>query len=166
MEDEKVRETAFRTLLLLASAAFAGACSPEPPEGEASVAAPAGAAEAAMPRRPAPEGASLRFITPQDGAVVSSPVRLEFAVAGMEVRPAGEDADNSGHHHILIDTDLPDLALPIPADANHVHFGDGSTTAELTLARGAHTLQLLFADYLHIPHDSPVHSERITITVE
>jgi len=82
------------------------------------------------------------------------------------VLPAGEDADNSGHHHILIDTDLPDMALPIPADPKHVHFGDGSTTAELMLAPGAHTLQLLFADYLHIPHDGPVYSERITITVE
>jgi len=161
-----MRETAFRTVLLLTSAGFAGACSPEPRETEANVAAPPGAAEAAMPRRPAAEGASVYFITPQDGAVVSSPLRLEFAVAGMDVRPAGEDAENSGHHHILIDTDLPDMSLPIPADANHVHFGDGSTTAELTLAPGAHTLQLLFADYLHIPHDAPVYSERITITVE
>lgn len=161
-----MRETAFRTLLLLTSAAFAGACSPEPPEAEATVAAPAGATEATTPRRPAPAGASVYFITPQDGAVLSSPVRVEFAVAGMDVLPAGEDADNSGHHHILIDTDLPDMALPIPADAKHVHFGDGSTTAELMLAPGAHTLQLLFADYLHIPHDGPVYSERITITVE
>lgn len=161
-----MRETAFRTLLLLTSAAFAGACSPEPPEAETTVAAPAGAAEATMPRRPAPAGASVYFITPQDGAVLSSPVRVEFAVAGMDVLPAGEDADNSGHHHILIDTDLPDMSLPIPADAKHVHFGDGSTTAELMLAPGAHTLQLLFADYLHIPHDGPVYSERITITVE
>jgi hypothetical protein len=160
-----VRETAFRTLLLLASAAFAGACSPEPPETEATVAAP-GAAEPTMPRRQAPAGASVYFITPQDGAVVSNPVRLEFAVEGMDVLPAGEDAADSGHHHVLIDTDLPDLALPIPADAKHVHFGDGSTSAELTLAPGAHTLQLLFADYLHIPHDGPVYSERITITVE
>jgi hypothetical protein len=161
-----VRETAFRTLLLLTAAGFAGACSPEPPEAEATVAAPAGAAGSTMPRRPAAAGASVHFITPEDGAVVSSPVRLEFAVAGMEVLPAGEDADNSGHHHILIDTDLPDMALPIPADAKHVHFGDGSTTAELILAPGTHTLQLLFADYLHIPHDGPVYSERITVTVE
>jgi hypothetical protein len=84
----------------------------------------------------------------------------------MAVVRAGDNAPNSGHHHLLIDTGLPDLTLPIPADANHVHFGDGSTTTERTLPPGKHTLQLLFADYLHIPHDPPVFSEPITITVE
>jgi hypothetical protein len=72
----------------------------------------------------------------------------------------------SGHHHVLIDAELPAMDMPIPADANHVHFGDGSSTTELTLEPGEHTLQLLFADHLHIPHDPPVYSDRITITVE
>lgn len=157
-----------RTALLLTVAAFAGACTPDQPEAETKAVAPetVGTAPAAMPRRPAPEGASVHFTTPQDGAIVSSPVRVEFAIVGMDLVPAGRDAENSGHHHVLIDTDLPDMTLPIPADAKHVHFGDGSASAELKLAPGEHTLQLLFADYLHIPHDAPVYSERITITVE
>ena len=67
---------------------------------------------------------------------------------------------------MLIDTGLPVLDLPIPADANHVHFGDGSSSTRLELAPGEHTLQLLFADHLHIPHEPPVYSEPITITVE
>ncbi|MFQ5982802.1 MAG: DUF4399 domain-containing protein [Woeseiaceae bacterium] len=67
---------------------------------------------------------------------------------------------------MIIDSELPDFGLPVPKDDDHVHFGDGSSQAELALAPGQHTLQLLFADYLHIPHDPPVFSERITITVE
>lgn len=84
----------------------------------------------------------------------------------MAVVKAGEMAADAGHHHLLIDTGLPDLALPVPADDKHRHFGDASTTTELTLEPGRHTLQLLFADYLHIPHDPVVVSETITITVE
>jgi hypothetical protein len=65
---------------------------------------------------------------PADGANVKNPIRIEFGIAGMDVVKAGDDQPNSGHHHLLIDTDLPDLGLPIPADEHHVHFGDGSTT--------------------------------------
>lgn len=147
-----------------------GACSPDsdqqPSDDTPSPAADNVAEPATSTRRPSPEGAAVSFITPQDGAVVSSPVQVEFSVAGMDLVPAGNDAPNSGHHHILIDAELPDMSLPVPADANHVHFGDGSASTELTLPPGEHTLRLLFADYLHIPHDPAVYSERITITVE
>ena len=95
-----------------------------------------------------------------------SPVRVEFGIEGMSVAPAGIQTENSGHHHLLIDTDLPALDLPIPADGNHIHFGDGSTWTELTLAPGEHTLQLLLADHAHFPHDPPVMSAPITIMVE
>lgn len=156
-----------RTLFSLIALCFT-ACTPEQPLAETAATAPAtaGSTRAAMSRSLAPEGASVHFIAPEDGAIVSSPVHVEFTVSGMAVAPAGTDAEYSGHHHILIDTGLPDLALPVPSDGKHVHFGDGSTSAELELAPGEHTLQLLFADYLHIPHDAPVYSERITITVE
>ncbi len=119
-----------------------------------------------MPRTPAPEGARVFFLAPADGAVVSGSLKVEFGVEGMSLVRAGDNSPDSGHHHLLIDTDLPDPALPIPADANHVHFGDGSSSTELTLPPGEHTLQLLFADHLHIPHDPPVYSGRITVTVE
>jgi hypothetical protein len=126
------------------------------------------AAEAsqAMPRSPSPAGARVFFIAPKDGDVVPTTFTAEFGVEGMTVVHAGDNTPDSGHHHLLIDADLPDLTVPIPADANHVHFGDGRSSTELTLAPGQHTLQLLFADYLHIPHDPPVYSERITITVK
>lgn len=125
-----------------------------------------GEMSAAMPRTPSPEGVSLFFVTPADGATVSSPVHIEFGLEGMAVAKAGDNSPNSGHHHLLVDTGLPDLGMPIPADKNHIHFGDGSTSTDLELAPGQHTLQLLLGDYLHIPHDPPVMSEQITITVE
>ncbi|MCI0516972.1 MAG: DUF4399 domain-containing protein [Woeseiaceae bacterium] len=139
---------------------------PAPVEPAVPIAEPAPAGNAALPRTPAPEGASVFFVAPADGAIVTGTFRVEFGVEGMSVVRAGDNSPSSGHHHLLIDTGLPDLALPVPADANHVHFGDGSSSTELTLPAGQHTLQLLFADHLHIPHEPPVYSERITVTVE
>ena len=123
-------------------------------------------APAALTRTPSAEGARVFFITPSDGDTVSSPVQLEFGISGMELAPSGDDSPNSGHHHIIIDHDLPNLSLPVPKDAQRVHFGDARSSTELDLAPGQHTLQLLFADHLHIPHDPPLISERISITVE
>ena len=84
----------------------------------------------------------------------------------MGVAPAGVTNPNTGHHHLLIDVEtLPPDNLPIPNDANHRHFGLGQTETELTLPPGQHTLQLVLGDALHIPHQPPVRSEKITITV-
>lgn len=153
------------TLLLLISACQKE--EPAPPAESASAAgAPAAAESISIPRTPAPATAAVFFVTPADQAAVSNPIRVEFGLTNMDVVPAGTEAPNSGHHHLLIDTDLPDFGLPIPADEHHIHFGDGSTSTELTLEPGKHTLQLLLADHLHIPHNPPVVSERITITVE
>jgi len=123
-------------------------------------------APATLPRTLSPEGASVFFITPADGDTVSSPVRIEFGIEGMIVLPAGTEQAHSGHHHLLVDAALPDLGMPIPADAAHIHFGDASTSTELDLEPGEHTLQLLLGDYLHIPHDPPLVSQQIAITVE
>jgi hypothetical protein len=119
-----------------------------------------------LPRTAAGVDASVFFISPANGATVSNPITIEFGISGMDVVKAGDNQPNSGHHHLIIDTDLPDPTLPIPADANHVHFGDGSTKTEITLEAGEHHLQMLLGDYLHIPHDPPLVSEPITITVE
>ena len=113
----------------------------------------------------APEDASVYFVSPAHGEVVTSPLKVVFGLSGIGVAPAGVDRENTGHHHLLIDTDLPDMALPIPADDNHRHFGGGQTEVVIELAPGEHTLQLLLADFAHRPHSPPVVSERITITV-
>lgn len=127
----------------------------------------AGLANAAdLPRSPAPESAELYFITPHDGAVIEPSFTVRFGLRGMGVAPAGIDAPNTGHHHILIDVDeLPPVDMPLPANEHVVHFGAGQTETELTLKPGVHTLQLILGNHLHIPHNPPVVSEKITITV-
>jgi len=126
----------------------------------------AGVAIAQVKRTPSPKGADLYFIAPADGATVTSPVTVKFGLKGMGVAPAGIAFDNSGHHHLIIDAALPPLDAPIPADANHVHFGKGQTEATIELKPGKHTLQLLLGDLTHTPHDPAVVSKQITITVK
>jgi len=116
---------------------------------------------------PAPEGARVYFISPVDGAVVTSPVHVRFGLSGMGIAPAGTDRKHTGHHHLLIDVDkLPPLDRPLPNDARHKHFGGGQTETELELAPGKHTLQLLLGDGSHIPHEPALVSEKITIKVK
>jgi hypothetical protein len=119
-----------------------------------------------VPRTPAPADAELYFISPRDGERVASPVTVRFGLQGMGVAPAGVDAPNTGHHHLIIDAALPPLDRPVPADDRHLHFGAGQTEARVELAPGTHTLQLLLGDRNHVPHDPPVVSPRISITVE
>ena len=119
----------------------------------------------AVPRTAAPDGAVVYFLSPANGATVTSPVTVRFGLRGMGVAPAGVTAPNTGHHHLLVDAALPPENLPIPNDANHRHFGLGQTETELVLEPGQHTLQLILGDQLHIPHQPPVRSGPITITV-
>ena len=110
--------------------------------------------------------AEVYFISPQDGATVTNPIRIVFGLRGMGVAPAGVDRPGTGHHHLIINSDLPALDQPIPADENHVHFGGGQTETTITLPPGEHTLQLLLGDFIHVPHKNPVFSKKIHITVE
>ena len=153
--------------------AMAGCGDSQPPEsvtpaaqdgGDVASAPPAVAA--GLPRQPSPPGARVFFISPADGDTVSSPVDVEFGLEGMELVLAGDNQPNSGHHHLILNAGMPNMSLPIPTDENYIHFGDASSSTTLDLEPGEHTLTLLFGDYLHIPHDPPVASETITITVE
>jgi hypothetical protein len=126
------------------------------------------AAVAVADRTAAPAGAEVYFIAPQNGAKVHSPVTVKFGLKGMGIAPAGVKFDNTGHHHLLVDTDLKEINLdqPLPASDKVVHFGKGQTETALTLTPGKHTLQLLFADSLHQSFDPVLTSKKITITVE
>lgn len=126
----------------------------------------AGCGDSGPTRTPSPSGAKVFFVEPADGAEVTSPVTVKFGIEGMEVVPAGTEKDHSGHHHVLIDTQLKDFDAPMPADENHVHFGKGQTEAQIELKPGKHTLQLVLGDHNHIPHDPVVQSDVITITVK
>jgi Domain of unknown function (DUF4399) len=121
----------------------------------------------AQERTPSPPGAKVFIISPKNGATVTSPVTVKFGIKGMTLAPAGTKDANTGHHHLLIDTDPPaDLSQPIPTVPDKVvHFGKAQTETTLTLPPGKHTLQLLLGDGNHIPHNPPVLSKKITITV-
>ena len=118
------------------------------------------------PRNLSAEGAGVAILSPRNGDIVSSPVKVVFGLQNMTLAPAGDPAPNSGHHHLLVDVPAPDLGQPIPKDAQHLHFGQGQTEAEITLAPGPHTLQLLLGDSNHVAHNPPLISDPITITVQ
>jgi hypothetical protein len=113
---------------------------------------------------PSPPRAKAEFIDLKDGAVIGPKTTIHFGLDGMGVAPAGIKKANTGHFHLLIDTDLPPLDRPIPNDENHLHFGGGQTEVELSLPPGPHTLQLLLGDADHIPHTPPVYSDKIHVT--
>jgi hypothetical protein len=120
---------------------------------------------------PSPAGAKVYFLNLKDGDTVSNPVVVRFGLTGMGVAPAGLQGDataGTGHHHLLVNKELTGAALKevIPMDDSHRHFGRGQTEASITLPPGEHTLQLVLADWTHIPHVPPVMSERIKITVK
>ena len=116
----------------------------------------------------APEGARAYIVSPEAGATVTSPVTIVFGLEGMGVAPAGVEAENTGHHHLLIDISPEDLDLStaLPADDNVRHFGGGQTQVTVELEPGEHSFQLLLGDHNHVPHDPPVLSEVVTFTVE
>jgi len=114
------------------------------------------------------------FINLEDGATVSSPVKVVFGLSGMGVAPAGTEKANTGHHHLLIDRapigegedGAEEFEYGLPSDDNHKHFGGGQTETSVELSPGQHTLQLVLGDLGHVPHATPVMSDVITITVE
>jgi hypothetical protein len=134
---------AFAALLLSARLAFAGAT-------------------------PADPHATVYIGWPNDGQTLPAdkPFRVWFGLRNMGVAPAGVQFPNTGHHHLLVDADLPPLDQKIPSDRNHLHFGGGETETTLQLPPGKHTLQLLMGDFNHVPHNPPVFSKKITIYVK
>ena len=119
-----------------------------------------------LPRTAAPAGAKVYIVSPKDGSTIKGPVTVVFGLTGMGVAPAGVQMENTGHHHLLIDADLPaNLGLPLPATDNIKHFGKGQTETTLDLKPGKHTLQLVLGDHLHTPFMPVIASQKVTITV-
>ncbi|HEU4372308.1 MAG TPA: DUF4399 domain-containing protein [Telluria sp.] len=108
---------------------------------------------------------SVRFLEPVDGATVGSPFKVRFAVDGMEVKPAGEMAPNTGHHHLLINAAPLKAGESVPFDDQHLHFGKGQTEAEVKLPPGQYVLTMQFANGAHQSYGPPM-SQSIKITVK
>jgi hypothetical protein len=115
---------------------------------------------------PSAGDARVYIISPIHGATLSSPVKVVFGLGAMGVAPAGVDKENTGHHHLLVDHPVPPLDEALTNEDGLLHFGGGQTETTITLDPGTHTLQLILGDQYHIPHNPPVISESITITVE
>ena len=105
------------------------------------------------------------FINLEDGDRVESPFLIQFGLSGMGIAPAGTDRANTGHHHLLINVDDIDLSKPIPSSSNHIHFGGGQTESLVDLMPGDYSMQLVLGDMTHTPHNPPIISQRINITV-
>ncbi len=153
------------TLCMASSLAWSQATTSTTP-GMPAAGSAASASASAITRTPAPASAYVYIGWPQDGEVIhSTRFKVWFGTRDFGVAPAGVDKPNTGHHHLLIDTDLPPLDQPIVNDKNHLHFGGAQTETVVDLPPGKHTLQLLMGDANHVPHDPPVVSKKITITV-
>ena len=132
------------------------------------------AADEKVKRTPSPKGAKVYIISPKNGRTLKSgKVKVVFGLSGMGVCPAtlagpdGKPLPGTGHHHLLLDAEkMPPMTAPLAASETLLHYGKGNTETVLNLKPGKHTLQLVFADWLHIPHDPPVISKKITITVK
>jgi hypothetical protein len=122
-------------------------------------------ADSGIPRSDRPDNAQVYFISPTAGDSVTSPVIVRFGLNKMGVAPAGVEKEGTGHHHLIVDAELPPADLPVPATEHYRHFGHGQTEVSLELEPGEHTLQLMLGDHNHVPHNPPVVSERISITV-
>ncbi len=114
-----------------------------------------------------PAAAKIFITEPTNGATVPSTFTVKFGASGVEIVPAGTDKPNSGHHHLLIDTEtLPDLHSPLPATPTLIHFGKAQTETQITLTPGKHTLQLVLGNAIHVPGANPLISEKITVIVK
>lgn len=92
---------------------------------------------------------SVDFAEPKNGEVVASPFKVKFIVEGMTIAPAGIKTSDTGHHHLIINSESIKAGQVIPADERHLHFGKGQTETMVTLPPGKYKLTLQFANGLH-----------------
>ncbi len=104
---------------------------------------------------PAPPDAEVYFIEPSDGETVTNPVRVVFGLANMGVAPAGVNQSSAGHHHLLVDTQVPPPGQPIgrelggDRDRGHARAGHAHAAAAVrrSPARAARSAHRVGADY-------------------
>lgn len=108
---------------------------------------------------------SVTIVKPKSGFPLSSPVTVCMTTWGVDVEPAKKGVnEGKGHHHIIVDVELPDLSKPVPKDANHIHMGDGSSCKTIKLSAGKHTIRTLFAQGNHMPY-VPALSDTVVVDV-
>ena len=108
------------------------------------------------------------FVSPADGATVSSPVAFEFGSEGFSLLPVPEEVEQprfaAGHYHIGIGAECLPAGEIIPQSDPWVHFGDGSSTFESLMPPGEHTFAVQVGDDEHRTIEGLCST--ITVTVE
>ncbi len=116
---------------------------------------------------PPPHGsAQAYFANLKDNDKIETPFVLSFGLSGgWGLAPiAAPIGGKSGHHHLLINRDLPlDFKKPLPFNEQYIHFGKGQMETVLSLAPGTYSLRLLLADERHLPHF--VYGKPVSVTV-
>ena len=129
-----------------AVALMLAACGGAPDAGEADTAE----------TQPAPAAPSVTITQPANDAVIEgSSVLVMLEVSDLRIVPAGTQEDGTGHHHLIVDTYLPEAGVAIPSTPGvHIHMGAAQTEFELTdLAAGEHTVIAVVGDWGHVPLD-------------
>ena len=113
------------------------------------------------------KSAKISFVAPKNGQTVPATFKVQFGLAGMKIRPAGEDVNDktTGHHHLIIDGAFVPEGQVVPTDDTHKHFGKGQTETEITLTKGKHTLTLQLADGAHVSYGKNL-STTVEVTVK
>ena len=147
----------YLTALLMVAALPAWAQSP-----------PASADEVEIPVHPwvvpSPRSAETYFTNLKDGATYEAPFVARFGLSMRGLVPAGKTAGRAGHHHLLVNKDLPlDFKKPLPFTDQYIHFGKGQMEMAVNLPPGKYQFRLLLADQGHIPYF--VYSKPLTLTV-
>jgi hypothetical protein len=112
------------------------------------------AAPAAAPA--SPPATRVFFVSPANGATIKPMSTIEFGSSGVTVAavPPGElkpEQVRAGtiHYHIAVDSDCLPAGTAIPKADPWVHFGDGKSVIEMSLAPGAHRLTVQAGDDMH-----------------
>jgi hypothetical protein len=117
------------------------------------------ATEAAEAAAPEPGPMSVQITSPAEGAELDgASVVVSLDVSGLTIVPAGDQTPQSGHHHLIVNADLPPMDQPIPSvEGQYIHMGAGQTEFELTdLPPGPYRVIALVGDFAHVPLDPPV----------
>ncbi len=117
-------------------------------------------------RVPAPRLAQYtHFTNLEEGASIETPFLLKFGLTGMGLAPITKAQAHTGHHHLLINRELPlDFDKPLPFNDQYIHFGKGQMETVLKLKPGTYTLRLVLADNRHVPNF--VYSKPLHVTVK
>jgi hypothetical protein len=97
--------------------------------------------------------ATVKIVSPANGATLSGPVKVVLQATGVEIVPATVERPGTGHHHLFVDHDLTAVDDTIPRGVTGIlHLGRGQTEFVLdSLKPGPHRVIAVVGNWKHIP---------------